>query len=125
MTFDSPDLNRALTWLGRTTLAVSAGDLLLRFQDLGYANVTIIRYVRSIAHFGEWLDGKHLAPSDFSEELVSDFLDQHLPRCQCRTRIDRDRKGVRAALGLVLGVVSVGLHFLEVSGQLPSLAELL
>jgi hypothetical protein len=32
---------------------------------------------------------------------------------------------VRAAIGLVLGVVSVGLHFLEVSGQLPSLNELL
>ena len=32
---------------------------------------------------------------------------------------------VRAAIGLVLGVVSVGLHFLEVSGQLPSLEELL
>ena len=32
---------------------------------------------------------------------------------------------VRAAIGLVLGAVSVGLHFLEVSGQLPSLEELL
>ncbi|MDP6423064.1 MAG: site-specific integrase [SAR202 cluster bacterium] len=116
MTRDSSDLNRALSWLGKTTLAVSAGDLLLRFQDLGYADVTIIRYVRSIAHFGEWLDGKDLAPSDFSEELVSDFLDQHLPRCQCRTRIDRDRKGVRAALGHLGGI-------LRRSGLVPAVQD--
>ena len=105
MTLDSSGLNRALSWLGKTTLAVSAGDLLLRFQDYGYAEVTIIRYVRSAAHFGEWLDGKRLAPSDFSEELVSEFLDEHLARCQCRARIDRDRKSVRAALGHVAEIL--------------------
>lgn len=98
MDYDSAALDRALSRLRKTNLAESAGELLSRFRDHGYGGATVIRYVRIIAHFGQWLVRKRLAPSDVCEDLVLEFLDRHLPRCQCWARIDRDRKSVRAAI---------------------------
>ena len=98
MDCDSSALNRALSWIQMTTLSGCAEGLLSRFRDSRYGSATIIRYVRIIAHFGQWFDSRRFAPSDFSEDLVLDFLDRHLPGCRCRARIDRDRKCVRAAL---------------------------
>jgi len=98
MVTDLPALKRALSLLENTSLNVFARDLLTRFRDHGYADATAVRYVRVIAYFGEWLDDKHFAPSAFSDDLVSDFIDHHLLGPLCRTRVDRDRKSIRAGL---------------------------
>lgn len=105
MDFHASALDRALSWLRGTTLAECAGDLLRHFREGGYADATIIRYIRISAHFGEWLDHQQLAPSDYTAELADHFLHRHLPRCQCGARIDRDRKSVRAGLSHLAGVL--------------------
>ena len=98
MPHSSPGLTRARAWLAQTPLAVCAEDLLTRFREDGYAEATTTSYLRVIAHFGQWLEARHLSPSDFSAQLVTSFLQDHLPDRQCRPRINRDAKTVGAAL---------------------------
>jgi site-specific recombinase XerD len=63
------------------------------------------KYVRTceaaVAHLWAWMARNHRPASDLSESLVTEFLDDHLPRCRCATGT-RDRRTVRAALGHLL-----------------------
>lgn len=65
-------------------------------------------YVRSceaaVAHLSTWMAQTHECPSDLSEALVVEFLDEHLPCCRCDTSARR-RKDVRSALGHLLTVL--------------------
>lgn len=99
MVTDSASLDNAVRWLRQTPLAAVEVALLSRFGDRGYAQSTAARYVRSIAHLGEWFAARQLSLADLSAPLLVQFVDDHLPRCRCRARIERDRKSVRAALG--------------------------
>ncbi len=113
MPHDSRALEHARSWMQQTILAEFTEELLARFRERGYGAATIRRYLRIIAHFGQWLDCRRLGAADVDLDLITTFLDRHLPRCQCRIRVDRDRKCVRA------GVIQLA-RMLREAGVTPS-----
>jgi len=95
---DSRALKRARSWMQQTILTEFTEDVVTRFHERGYCTATICRYLRNIAHFGQWLGYRRLDAANVDRDLVASFLDRHLPRCHCRTRVDRNRNAVRASL---------------------------
>ena len=75
---------------------------------LDRGNVTA--YVRSceaaVAHLSMWMVQAKKRFADVGETLIVEFLEQHLPQCNCATTA-RDRDGVRAALRHLLVVLRV------------------
>ena len=67
-----------------------------------------VGYVRNceaaVAHLSMWMKGASKRLSDVDEELVAEFVDKHLPGCQCATSA-RYPRTVRAALGHLLVVL--------------------
>ena len=65
-------------------------------------------YVRSceaaVAHLSMWMTQAGLCLADVGEELVAEFLEDHLPACRCMTSA-RHPSTVRAALGHLLVVL--------------------
>lgn len=80
-------------------------------------------YVRgceaAIAHFSLWMAQSKRPFADINEELVAEFTEEHLPRCQCATSARR-REDVRAALVHLLVVLrSVGAIAPEAQDTTP------
>lgn len=73
--------------------------------DRGYAACTFASCVGSIAHFAQWVHGCRLRVQLIDEAVVAEFLNEHLPRCRCIGPIQRDRRGLSAALGHLLVVL--------------------
>ncbi len=73
--------------------------------DGRYAPSTVAGYVSNIAHFARWVRDKRLWLSRIDEVAVAEFLDRHLPHCQCASPCRRDRGDHRAALGHLLFVL--------------------
>jgi site-specific recombinase XerD len=73
--------------------------------DRGYAANTFANCVGSIAHFAQWIHGRRLRVQRIDEAVVAEFLDEHLPRCHCIGAVQRDRRGLSAALTHLLVVL--------------------
>jgi hypothetical protein len=73
--------------------------------DRGYAATTFANCVGSIAHFAQWVHRSHRRLQRLDEASVAEFLDEHLPRCHCVGTVQRDRRGLSAALGHLLVVL--------------------
>ncbi len=73
--------------------------------DRGYAANTFANCVGSIAHFAQWIHGRRLRVQRIDEGVVAAFLDEHLPRCHCIGAVQRDRRGLSAALTHLLVVL--------------------
>ncbi|MBK7049430.1 MAG: tyrosine-type recombinase/integrase [Rhodoferax sp.] len=71
----------------------------------GYAAHTSASYVVDIAHFARWVRTKRLRLNSVNEASVAEFLDEHLPNCQCAAPVRHDRSDHRAALGHLLVVL--------------------
>jgi site-specific recombinase XerD len=50
----------------------------------GYAHVVGQDYLRGAAHLLRWLEVLDLKPSDLTDELIAEFLDDHYAKCRCR-----------------------------------------
>ena len=73
--------------------------------DRGYAASTFSNCMRSIAHFAQWARSRRLQLRRLDESFVAEFLDEHLPRCQCTGPFCRNRGDLSAALGHLLVVL--------------------
>ena len=73
--------------------------------DRGYAASTFANCVGSIAHFAQWIHGQRLRVQCIDEAVVAEFLDEHLVCCRCSGAVQRDRRGLSAALGHLLVVL--------------------
>lgn len=71
----------------------------------GYAAHTVAGYLASIAHFGRWARGKRLPLRRIGEGAVAEFLDDHLPACECADAARQGRPEHRAALRHLLVVL--------------------
>jgi integrase/recombinase XerC len=100
----SSQLN-AFDWLAEGALAPYVDAFRQYLTDRGYATTTFVNCMGSIAHFAQWLHGRRLRVARIDEAAVAEFLDDHLPRCHCRGRVQRDRRGLSAALGHLLVVL--------------------
>jgi site-specific recombinase XerD len=71
----------------------------------GYAAHTSASYVVDIEHFARWARTKRLRLNRVNEASVVEFLDVHLPNCQCAAPVRHDRSDHSAALGHLLVVL--------------------
>ena len=70
-----------------------------------YAATTSETYLRCIAHFVQWARTGQCCQRQIDEALIVEFLDEHLPQCECAGAIHHDRRNHRAALGHLLVVL--------------------
>jgi len=95
----------AIDWLDKGPIAPHLDAFKQYLTDRGYAATTFAHCVRSFAHFAQWVSGRRLRVQRIDERVVAEFLDEHLPRCQCTGSIQRDRGSLSAALGHLLVVL--------------------
>jgi site-specific recombinase XerD len=74
-------------------------------DDRGYAGTTSRTYILCLAHVARWMNQSQLVIEHLDEGSVAQFLDGHLPRCQCRDPVVRRYGDLRAALGHLLVVL--------------------
>ena len=92
-------------WLGNGLFAPYVDAFKQYLTARGYAATTIANCVRSVAHFAQWAHGRRLRVQRIDDATVAAFLHEHLPRCRCTGPVQRDPRGVRAALGHLLVVL--------------------
>ena len=94
-----------INWLAEGPLAPHVIAFKQYLTDRGYAAATFANCVRSIAHFAQWVRGRRLPVQRIDEAAVAEFLEEHLPRCRCSGAVQRDRRGLSAALVHLLVVL--------------------
>jgi site-specific recombinase XerD len=94
-----------IDWLAAGPFAPHIDAYKQYLTERGYAANTFSNCMRSIAHFAQWTRSRRLQVRRIDESVVAEFLDGHLPECQCTGSICRDRRSLSAALGHLLVVV--------------------
>ncbi|MDO8770847.1 MAG: hypothetical protein Q7K57_19495 [Burkholderiaceae bacterium] len=88
-----------------------------------YAGTTSNKYLAGISHFARWARSRRLQLHRIDEVSVAQFLDDHLPTCNCAEPTRRDRGDHSAALGHLLVVLraqgAIPDHALEAAGLKP------
>jgi integrase/recombinase XerC len=85
------------------TLYIDAFERYLR--ERRYTSVTKEKYIGGLAHFARWMSQRQLDAERVEEDVVGQFLDDHLPRCDCPAPVVRTRSDLSAALGHLLVVL--------------------
>lgn len=93
-----------IDWLAKGLLAPHVDAFKQYLTARGYAATKIANCVRSVAHFAQWAHGRRLRVQRIDDATVATFL-EHLPRCPCTGPVQRDPRGLRAALGHLLVVL--------------------
>ena len=70
-----------------------------------YAAKTAATYLRCIMHFAQWAHTGQRRQRRIDEALITEFLDEHLPQCECDGALHHDRGNHSAALGHLLVVL--------------------
>ena len=97
-------------WLRDSDLAPFVPAYVCRLVDRHYAANTVRMYVYSVAHFAHWTRRCRVGVRDLADEIVQRFIDEHLPRCNCPSPVQRCRHQVRAALRqLLITLVDAGV----------------
>ncbi len=101
----SPKNNQTTVWLLESQLTPYVDALTHYFTQAGYAPGTGAIYMASIAHFAHWLSRCGIDIHYIGEGIVQQFLDNHLPDCDCPRPVCRVRTDLRAALRHLLVVL--------------------
>jgi len=81
-------------------------DAYMALLDRGrYAEGSIEKHLRMLAHFAHWMTRCHLAAQQLDEDFVDQFLNHHLPRCDCHATALRTHGDLSAGLGHLLVVL--------------------
>ena len=98
-------------WLSKQPLSPYVDAYTRALTERGYARHTIDGYLAGLAHFAQWMHRCRLRDvCQIDEPVVAQFLDEHLPRCDCDKPVRGDRRDLRAALRHLLGVLrSIGV----------------
>jgi hypothetical protein len=70
-----------------------------------YAASTIAGYLGGVTHFARWARTRRLPLHRIDEGSIAEFLDKHLPNCDCAGATRHDRGDLSAALGHLLIVL--------------------
>ena len=97
--------HQSSTWLNESQLAPHVDAFTQHLTERRYTSKRVSRYVACIAHFAHWLSLTQLGIKLINENVVIQFLDEHLPHCNCAIKVARARKDIRAALGHLLVVL--------------------
>jgi len=94
-----------IDWLAKGPLAPHVEAFKHYLTDRGYAAKTFSQCMGSIAHFAQWLHCSRLRIQRIDEAVVAEFLDEHLPRCNCAGLVLHGRIALRATLVHLLVVL--------------------
>ena len=95
----------AKAWLLDGPLAAHLDAYLALLQRGRYSPGSTATYVRALAHFAHWMTRCRLEAGQLNEEFVDQFLNHHLPRCDCHATALREVIELRAGLGHLLGIL--------------------
>jgi integrase/recombinase XerC len=70
-----------------------------------YADETSEHHLAGLAHLGLWMGLNHLRIEELNEALVTQFLDEHLPICDCPRPIFQTRADLSSACGHFLRIL--------------------
>jgi integrase/recombinase XerC len=70
-----------------------------------YADETAEHYLAGLAHLGLWMGLNHLNIEELDETVVTQFLDEHLPNCDCPRPIFQTRADISAACAHFLRIL--------------------
>ena len=90
------------SWLLESQLAPYVDAFMLHLFDCRYASNTINNYLAGLSHFAHWTTLCNIDVKSIDEKLIQQFLNDHLPRCNCEAPVFLTRKDSRAALGHLL-----------------------
>jgi len=96
---------RATEWLLDSPLAPYVEAFTHYFTERGYAPRTIANNLGCVSHFARWMGQCQMDIHRIDEDVVRQFLDEHLPQCDCVGPGCRTRPEFRAALGHLLVVL--------------------
>lgn len=88
----------ARAWLLDGPLSLNVDGFEAALQRGQYAEATVATYLRALAHFANWMARCRLATDQIDEALVEQFLQSHLPRCDCHATALRTHGDLRASL---------------------------
>ena len=113
----------AKAWLldGPLSQYVDAFEALL--ERGRYAAGTVATDLRALAHFAHWMTRCRLTADQIDEALVEQFLDSHLPRCDCHGTALRTHGDLRASLAHLLALLREQQVILELPGPSGPIAE--
>jgi len=97
-------------WLRKGPLGSHLDAYTGYLTERGYARRTIDGYLACLAHFLQWAHRRRQHVRRIDEAFVAEFLDEHLPRCNCAGRVRSSRPDLRAALGHLLVVHRASLR---------------
>lgn len=102
------------TWLRSSVLAPFVTAYVDHLTSRQYAPGTTRAYLGCVAHFGHWSRGRSLNLGDLGVP-IKEFVQDHLPRCDCARRVQTCPHQVRAALSH-LSTVLASHGFTAVTG---------
>jgi integrase/recombinase XerC len=70
-----------------------------------YADETSEHHLAGLAHLGLWMARNHFRIEEFDEALVAQFLDGHLPNCDCPRPIFQTHADISSACGHFLRIL--------------------
>ena len=115
-----------IDWLADGLIGPFVDDFKQFLTERRYAGTTTSSYLACIAHFSRWAQSKRLKLHRIDEVSVGQFLDDHLPNCNCEKPRRRDRGDHSAALGHLLVVLRArGAIVLPTIRTMPVDVELL
>ena len=97
--------NQSAVWLLESQLAPYVDALKHYFTQGGYASSTVATYIACIAHFAYWMTQCGIDIHRICEGVVRQFLNDHLPGCDCARQVCCARTNLRAALRHLLIVL--------------------
>ena len=81
-----------------------------------YAEGSSETALRAWSHFAHWMTKCQLSAEQIDEALVEQFLDSHLPRCDCHPTALRTRSDLSASLGHLLALLREQHVIVELPG---------
>ena len=110
--------HHTLPWLLESQLAPFVDAFMLHLLDCRYASNTIDNYLAGLTHFAHWTAQCNIDVKNIDEKLIQQFLDDHLPRCECEKPAFYNAKDLHAALGHLLVLLRANAVIPELSNGL-------
>jgi integrase/recombinase XerC len=95
----------ARAWLLDGPLSLHLDAYMALLERGRYAEGSLEKHVRALAHFAHWMTRCRLAAQQLDEDFVDQFLNHHLSRCDCHATALRTHGDLSAGLGHLLAVL--------------------
>lgn len=95
----------ARTWLLDGPLVSQLQAYTANLERGRYSRQSCRSHIGAVAHFAHWMVRCTLTADQLDEDCVHQFLNFHLPTCDCHPMAMRDHHSLRAGLGLLLKVL--------------------